>query len=140
MPNSPVLIVEDDQDDCAILIEAIREIGVSNELRCFNNGQQALSYLKATHEKTFLILSDVNMPLMDGLELKKEINKDDTLRRRSIPFVFLSTSSAAKEIISAYDMMAQGFFIKSGQFETLKNNLKAIFEYWRMSKHPNTVL
>jgi len=139
MPTSPIVIVDDDRDDCDFIVEALSDLGVTNKLVCFENGLQALTYLKTTNQKTFLILSDVNMPLMNGLELKKEINKDDRLRQKSIPFVFLSTSSAVKEILTAYDLMVQGFFIKSNKLDLLKNNLKIIVDYWKTSQHPNSV-
>jgi CheY-like chemotaxis protein len=134
---NPILIVEDDEDDCELIQSALNDIGVRNEQRCFKNGEEALKYLKNTTEKTFLILSDVNMPLLNGFQLKTEINKDDELRKRSIPFVFLSTSANPKEVREAYEMMVHGFFKKPTTFEGIKEVLHTVTHYWNKSQHPN---
>jgi CheY-like chemotaxis protein len=132
----PILIIEDDVDDCELIQSALEDIGVQNEQKCFKNGQEALDYLQSTSEKTFLILSDVNMPILDGLELKRKINTDDKLRMQSIPFVFLSTSNAKKDINTAYDLLAQGFFTKPNKFNALTDLLKNVTNYWGTAKHP----
>jgi CheY-like chemotaxis protein len=131
-----ILIVEDDPDDCELIQLALKDIGIENEQRCFKNGKEALDYLHSTEEKTFLILSDVNMPVLDGLELKRKINTNDKLRTQSIPFVFLSTSNAKKDINAAYDLLAQGFFTKPDKFDALINLLKSVTSYWKIAKHP----
>ena len=132
----PILIIEDDDDDCELIQSALEKIGVENEKKCFKNGQEALEYLQSTSERTFLILSDVNMPVLNGLELKRKINSSDKLRTQSIPFVFLSTSAAKKDINIAYDLLAQGFFTKPDKFDALINLLKNVTDYWETAKHP----
>ena len=134
--NHPIIIIEDDEDDCEFIQSALIEIGVKNEQKCFKNGQEALEYLRVTSEKTFLILSDINMPILNGLELKKEINSSDKLRSQSIPFVFLSSSNTKKDINAAYDLLAQGFFTKPNKFDALSNLLKNVINYWDEAKHP----
>jgi CheY-like chemotaxis protein len=139
MHKNPIVIIEDDQDDCDLLVHAFEDLGIKNELKFFQNGLEALAYLKATDDRAFLILSDVNMPLMNGMDLKKTIYKDERLRKQTIPFVFFSTSSRPKEILQAYEMMVQGYFIKSNDFENLKALLKVIIDYWKVCRHPNSV-
>jgi CheY-like chemotaxis protein len=134
--NNPILIVEDDADDCEFILSALNELGVKNEKKCFSNGKDALAYLKSSHLETFVILSDVNMPLLNGLQLKAEINQDDYLRRKSIPFVFLSTSTSKKEVEAAYDLMAQGYFKKPNSFDEIKTMLKMVTDYWDTANHP----
>ncbi|MEO7524045.1 MAG: response regulator, partial [Ferruginibacter sp.] len=71
-----ILLVDDDDDDCEIIQKGFAKNGIANEFRCFPNGLEALQFLKNTSSQIFLILSDVNMPLMNGLEFKKAINND----------------------------------------------------------------
>ena len=82
--TKPMVIVEDDMDDCEILKQTLHEIGVDNTLRCFRNGAVALDYLKKTKETPFIIISDINMPEMDGIELRKYIIEDKILGNRKI--------------------------------------------------------
>ena len=136
---NPILIVEDDADDCEFIQSALEELGVTNKQFCFKNGEEALHYLRMTKEKTFIIFSDVNMPVLNGFQLKLEINKDEQLRRQSIPFVFFSTSAAQKEVDEAYEMMVQGFFKKPSSFDEIKSLLRMITEYWDHCQHPNAI-
>jgi CheY-like chemotaxis protein len=136
--TNPIIIIEDDADDCDIIVSALKELGVENERKCFVNGKEALDYLKASHISTFVILSDVNMPILNGLELKAAINQDDILRKQSIPFIFLSTSNSKKEVTAAYDLMAQGYFKKPNSFDEIKDILKQVVDYWDRSSHPNS--
>ncbi|MCW3105809.1 MAG: response regulator receiver protein [Segetibacter sp.] len=134
--TQPILIIEDDPDDREFIQSALNDIGVKNEQKCFQNGQEALDYLQKTSQRTFLILSDVNKPIVDGFELKREINKDDKLRIQSIPFVFLSTTAQPKEVENAYELMVQGFFQKPNSFDDIKNLLVMVTNYWRTALHP----
>ena len=76
------------------------------------------------------------MPILNGLELKRRINTSDKLRKQSIPFVFLSTSTAKNDINAAYDLLAQGFFTKPNKFNDLIDLLKNVTNYWETAKHP----
>lgn len=136
--TNPIIIVEDDADDCDFIQLALDEIGIRNEKKLFPNGKAALDYLKSSKEQTFLILSDVNMPLLNGFQLKAEINQDEVLRKQSIPFVFLTTSNSKKEVEAAYDLMAQGYFQKPNSFDEIKSILKMVTEYWDNCNHPNS--
>ena len=86
--QGPILIIEDDQDDQYLLEEVFSALNIKNELKFFENGHFALEYLQTTKDKPFIILSDVNLPGMSGPDLKRSINENDRLRRKSIPFVF----------------------------------------------------
>ncbi|GEO09493.1 response regulator [Segetibacter aerophilus] len=133
----PILIIEDDLDDCELIVQALADIGIQNERKCFEDGEKALRYLQTTSEKTFLILSDLSMPLLNGLELKKQINKDEKLRTQSIPFVFLTTSNSKKDILEAYNLLAQGFFTKPNDYRSLITLLRSVTHYWDIAQHPS---
>ena len=133
------MIVEDDPDDCELIQAALNEIGVNRDLRCFTNGEEALKYLQTTTESMFLIISDINMPKMNGLEFRKKINENPELVKKSIPFVFLTTSVAEKSVQAAYEMMVQGYFKKPDTFDEMKDLLRLTVDYWINCKHPKSL-
>ena len=136
--KGPIIIVEDDLEDREIMQEIFSELSISNELKFFYEGGDVIKYLRETHDKPFLILTDVNMPGVNGLELREEIMKEDHLRRKSIPFVFLSTSDGSQIINKVYDLQVQGYFQKQTSFPEIKKQIKLIVDYWTNCKHPNS--
>lgn len=137
MTRGPVIIVEDDLDDQEIYSEAIRIIGIPNEIRFFEGAHTALNYLYTTKEQPFIILSDVNMPAMNGLEFKARIQEDDYLKNKGIPFVFISTNATKQAVVKAHTLSVQGYFQKPNNMEEIKNMLKILFDYWERCKHIN---
>lgn len=134
MPKTgPIIIIEDDLDDQELMKEVCQELRVPNILRFFNSCIAALEYLLATAEKPFLIISDINVPAMSGLEFLKSINENCRLKSKGIPFVFLSTSSDNSLIAQAYQMSAHGFFVKPPSVVELKEMVQMIIGYWKMS-------
>src|SRR5215203_4249701 len=79
MNNGPVYIVDDDEDDRAFIKEVWQELAYTNELVFFSSGEAVLSRLKTDPVVSFLILCDVNLPGIDGFELKKRLYEDGTL-------------------------------------------------------------
>jgi CheY-like chemotaxis protein len=137
MIRGPIIIVEDDKDDQEVYEESIKALGITNEIRFFNGGQPMLEYLINTEEQPFIILSDINMPGMTGLELKKYIHGDPFLRTKGIPFVFISTNASKMSVRHAHALSVQGFFEKPSNMEGVKQMLKNIFEYWALCRHIN---
>jgi CheY-like chemotaxis protein len=135
--NGPLIIVEDDPDDQEIIREVVESLGISNTLLLFTDGFEALTYLQTTTDQPFLILCDINLPKLNGLELREEINADDRLRRKSVPFVFFSTNASRDAVAKAYDLTVQGFFVKSHTLQELRDILSLIINYWSHCKHPN---
>lgn len=133
----PIILIEDDEDDLEIIDEIIKKLGIPNELKFFTDGKQALEFLRTTTVQPFLILSDVNMPLMSGFELRKIINDDEELRSKSVPFVFLTTSADPAAIREAYKMNVQGFFVKGSNLDGISRIMKMLYEYWQECRHPN---
>ena len=137
MTKGPIIIVDDDKDDQEVYAEAIHTIGIPNELRFFDGGQQALDYLNITEEQPFIILSDINMPGMTGLQLKKEIQDDPYLANKGIPFVFVSTNASKTSVQHAHALSVQGYFEKPNNMEAMKDMLRTLFAYWELCKHIN---
>lgn len=136
--SGPIILIEDDTDDQEMIGKAIKEAGVNNEVIYLNNGAEALQFLAATTIQPFVILCDVNMPKLNGIELKMRIDQNTELRRKSIPFIFFTTSANNMAVTLAYTKMTiQGFFEKSGNYKDLVHTLKIIIDYWSECKHPN---
>ena len=137
--KGPIIFVDDDADDEFIYEEICRKIGLINQLRFFRRGEAALAYLRETAEKPFIIFCDINMPEMDGLRLRKTINEEEYLRKKSIPFVFFSTAATKAQVRTAYDLTVQGFFIKEQSFGDTEETFRMILKYWEKCRHPNQV-
>jgi CheY-like chemotaxis protein len=133
----PVIIIEDDVDDREMLEEVFQELGYKNKLLFFHDGELALEYLNKSDELPFLILSDVNLPKLDGFALRNKIKTDEKLQLKCIPYLFFSTASSQKAIIDAYSLSVQGFFIKQNSMEELKKTIFVIMEYWLRCSSPN---
>lgn len=138
MIPGPVIIIEDDQDDQDIIEEVLKELDIPNKTVFFTKCTDALAYLKTSDNQPFLIICDVNLPGLSGLEFKRQIDADKELQRKSIPFVFYTTSANKKYIDEAYiEMTVQGYFQKANSYVETKNNIRTILEYWKICKHPN---
>jgi CheY-like chemotaxis protein len=134
--NGPIIIIEDDSDDQELLTEIFTELQIPNLLKFFSSCLQAFDYLLTTIEKPFLIISDINLPVMTGLEFYKKITSTESLRMKSIPFIFLTTSSDRNIITQAYEMFVQGFFVKPTNIKDLKDMIRMIVDYWKICRHP----
>jgi len=138
LKNGPIIVIEDDADDQELLNEIFRELQVPNLVRFFNSCVSALDYLLTTIEKPFLILSDINLPAMTGLELCRQITENKSLKIKTIPFVFLTTTNDQRVIAQAYQMFVQGFFVKPATIRELKEMMRMIIDYWKICRNPVT--
>lgn len=137
MKSGPIILVEDDLDDQELISDALKLLKVPNEIITFDNGQQALEFLKNTDKQPFMIISDVNLPVKNGLQLKNDIESSEYLKSKAIPFIFLSTSAEASAVEEAYHLCVQGFFVKEISYEAIQQQLKLMIDYWKNCKHPN---
>lgn len=134
--ESVILYIDDDPDDHDLIQLAFAELGVPNEVVCLHNGEDAFRYLQAG-EPPFLILCDYKLPGMDGIELRRKIEDHEELRKKAIPFIFLSTTVSRTMVQEVYTLNVQGLFEKGNLFESVKKLLKLIYDYWQTCKHPN---
>jgi CheY-like chemotaxis protein len=137
MNSGPIFIVDDDTDDRELLEDAWKELEFENQLKFFENAEDVLAYLKNETVVPFLIISEFNLPKMNGFELKRKLMEEDVTNFKSIPFVFLSTSVSQPQLEQAYELCTNGFFIKEATFEGLKQQLIDIVRYWLKSKVPS---
>ena len=134
--NGPIIIVDDDDDDHYILKRVCEKLGVTTPINFFSDGRRVLEYLRSTTESPFIILCDVNMPVMNGLELKRQLDLDEFIRKKGIPFIFFSTSAMSSIVREAFSMSVQGFFLKAQSLDELEKTLSTIFNYWEKCEHP----
>jgi len=131
-----VLIIEDDADDKKMLEEVFEKLGYINKLLFFSDGQEALDFLNSSDIIPFIILSDINMPKLDGFALRDKINMDAKLQMKCIPYLFFSTASSQKAVVDAYSLSVQGFFIKQSSMVELEKTITVIMEYWKRCVAP----
>lgn len=135
--NGPVVIIEDDLDDQDFLTEVFQRLNYPNRILFFSDGEEALQHIKASDTPPFLILSDINMPKLDGFALREKLKTDERLSNKCIPYLFFSTASNQKSVIQAYSQSVQGFFVKDNSISGLEETIRAIMEYWRRCAAPN---
>jgi|SRR5687767_11765033 CheY-like chemotaxis protein len=135
--NGPVIIIEDDVDDRDFLTEIFTKLNYQNKILFFFDGQAALDHITVTDDLPFLILSDINMPKLNGFALREKLKTDSKLSNKCIPYLFFSTAGDQKAVIDAYSQSVQGFFVKQNSMAELEKTISAIMEYWRRCAAPN---
>jgi CheY-like chemotaxis protein len=134
--DNPIIIIDDDTDDLEIFQEGFKQLGIPNEILTFTDGHKFYDYITTTDKKSFFILCDINMQLLNGFELKKQIFDNEELRLKCTPFLMMSTSGASKSVLAAYSLNVQGYFIKPGSISELKDLFDVIVNYWSISQRP----
>lgn len=133
--SKPILLVEDDQVDAMTVKRALKEINVTNQLDMTGNGEEALAFLaNPENEKPGIILLDLNMPKMNGIEFLEIIKKDDILKK--IPVVVLTTSKEDQDKVDSFELGVSGYMIKPVDYRQFVEVVKAIDLYWTLSELP----
>jgi CheY-like chemotaxis protein len=135
--KGPVIVIEDDADDRLVLKEIFQKLAYPNQILFFPDGQAALDFLNSTDITPFLILSDINLPKLDGFALRSKIRMDAQLQIKCIPYLFFSTSSSQRSVIDAYSLSVQGFFVKENTMAEMEKTIFVIMEYWNRCVSPN---
>ncbi|HYC84338.1 MAG TPA: response regulator, partial [Chryseosolibacter sp.] len=112
-----IILVDDDNYERELLESALKKRGWDARVEYFDNAEDALDHLKRNDEEIFLIISDMNMPKMNGMDFKMAIDNDLKLREKSIPFIFATSTSVRSEITQAFDYRVQGYFQKPTRTE-----------------------
>jgi CheY-like chemotaxis protein len=133
MGIAPIIIIDDDKDDCELIMYAFTALKVKNEIIVFTNAVKAFEYIVNITVQPFFILCDINMPLLNGLELREKINENEKTRFMEIPFLLWSTSGRQGLNNIAYSLNIQGFFKKPDTLEKLIEIIAAITNYWEHS-------
>ena len=135
--SGPIIVIEDDADDQLILQDVFKELQIENRVIYFTDGFLALAYLTEAIDQPFLILSDINMPRLNGLALREKIHNNEQLRLKCIPYLFFTTSAEQKMVVDAYSKSVQGFFVKPANYSHLLHIIGTIIDYWKECQSPN---
>jgi CheY-like chemotaxis protein len=137
MQNSkPILLIEDDEVDVMTVKRALQDLKVTNQLVSIGDGEDAIEYLRTeSATKPCIILLDLNMPKMDGGEFLKIVKANKALKK--IPVVILTTSNSERDVIESFERGAAGYMVKSVDYEKFVETIKAIDQYWTLSKLPS---
>jgi CheY-like chemotaxis protein len=131
-----VMLVEDNVDHAELVIRTLEEHRIANKVRHFLDGQSALDYLfhrgefsdPATSVRPHVILLDLRLPRVDGIDVLKAIKEDEHLK--TIPVVVLTTSEAEKDVAKAYYNHANSYLVKPVGFDEFKRLMDDLGFYW----------
>ncbi|MCF0073008.1 response regulator [Dyadobacter sp. CY261] len=128
--NGPIILVDDDEDDVFLIKTALEELSISNEVRVFRHGLDALHYFQQLPANPFVVISDLNMPVMNGLELLDALTQQKLLPS-GFPFVFLTTSDVSaipKQVLTEGRF---SFFTKGYSYEQILETMSMVIERGR---------
>ena len=134
--SQTILLVEDNPDDEALTLRALRESRLASELAVSHNGADALDYLFARgrhagrdpDEMPALVLLDLKLPKIDGIEVLRRLRAD--ARTRRVPVVVLTSSTEEQDLSSSYDLGANSYITKPVDFEQLRAAVRQLGLYW----------
>lgn len=132
----PILLVDDDGDDAAMVERALNDLKVTNPFVHTANGEKALGYLMSEgNEKPCLIILDLNMPKMNGIEFLKIAKADNSLK--TIPIVILTVSKNEKDIFKCFELGVAGYVVKPINEQDLLEAIRTIDAYWTLNELPH---
>jgi CheY-like chemotaxis protein len=133
MSEIHILLVEDNEGDIVLTLEALKEAKLKNTISVVRNGEEALDFVYRRGrfpdvEIPQLILLDINLPKIDGKEVLFKIKSDSDLKK--IPVVILTTSSSEKDILDAYNNYANCYITKPVDLDKFINVIHTIEDFW----------
>ncbi len=134
-----ILLVEDDDIDVMGLKRAFRKLDINNPILCARDGVEALAMLRgeegfAAVERPYIVLLDINMPRMNGIEFLRQLRADEQLRD-SIVFV-VTTSRAEEDKAKAYALNVAGYIVKANQLDGFLGWVAMLRDYWTVVELP----
>ncbi len=134
--KKPILLVEDDQVDAMTVNRALKDIKITNKLIRTENGEEALEFLRnESNLKPCIILLDLNMPRMNGIEFLKAAKNDANLKM--IPVIVLTTSHEEWDRIQSFNLGAAGYMVKPVDYKQFVEVVRVIDLYWTLSELPD---
>jgi two-component system, response regulator len=142
MKNKPILLVEDNDDDVQLTQRALAKNNIVNELVVMHDGLEAITYLEQavaapgdrTHRLPALILLDLKLPKLDGLEVLKRLRAHPLLKRQLV--VMLTSSKEEQDILCSYDLGANSYIHKPVDFGQFVHAVNQLHLYWMVLNEP----
>lgn len=130
-----IVVVEDSEEDFAAFQRALRRSGVSTEVVRFTDGEAFLGALReeSPSRPPSLIVLDLNLPALGGVEVLREMRGDPRLRQ--IPVVILTTSADPRDVQRCYDLGVGGYILKEGEFVDFSAKIERLAHYWLEDVH-----
>ena len=136
-----ILMVEDDNNDVDMTMTALEEYNLANEVVVTRDGEEALDYLFCrgrykgrTNENPAVLLLDLKLPKIDGLEVLRQVKSDDTLKM--IPVVVLTSSHEEKDMVASYQLGVNAYVVKPVDFHEFVNAIKELGVFWAVINVP----
>ena len=136
-----ILIVEDDPKDVELTLTALEEYNLANEVVVTRDGEEALDYLYSrgnfqtrTGENPAVLLLDLKLPKVDGLEVLQQMKSDEKLRM--IPVVVLTSSREEKDMVASYKLGVNAYVVKPVDFHEFVNAIKELGIFWALINEP----
>ena len=145
MTHGTILLVEDNPDDQALTIRALKKNNIANEVVIVDDGAQALEYLFGTgqyagrdsNDRPALVLLDLKLPKVDGLSVLAQIRADD--RTRTIPVVALTSSAEENDLLKSYELGVNSYVRKPVDFAAFVEATRQLGVYWLiLNEQPRT--
>ena len=139
-----ILLVEDNKDDEELTLHALKKYNVTNKVQVVRDGAEALEFIFCTgryadrhiSDRPKVILLDIKQPLVDGLEVLKQV-KDDP-RTKTIPVVMLTSSREERDLVDSYRMGVNSYIVKPVNFDQFTEAARALGMYWLLLNKPST--
>jgi CheY-like chemotaxis protein len=133
--RKPILLVEDDVVDAMTVERALRDLSIANRLEIVDDGEAALDFLNdPKNQKPCIILLDLNMPRMNGIEFLEIVKRDKSLK--GIPVVILTTSKEERDKALSFDLGVVGYIVKPADYMQFIEAVRTIDLYWTLSEIP----
>ena len=137
-----ILLADDSQDDIDLTLHALRAENLSNHVFVVRDGEEALEFLlctgtyagRAFDHPPKLVLLDLKMPKVDGMQVLKQIKGD--ARTRSIPVVLMTSSREERDMVSGYDLGVNSYLQKPVDFDEFRKMVKLLGLYWLVTNRP----
>jgi DNA-binding response OmpR family regulator len=138
-----ILIVEDNPNDLELAMHAFERHKFSNKIEVARDGQEALDYLLGTHGRAAgappkVILLDLKLPKVDGLEVLREIRSHENLKH--LPVVILTSSREERDIVESYDLGVNSYIVKPVNFDKFVETVQTLGLYWLLLNEPPAVV
>lgn len=132
--NRSILLVEDNPDDEKLVIRSLRRSKIANEINIARNGEEALNILFGDAPLPAVVLLDIKLPKIDGLEVLRRLRASD--RTRLLPIVVLTSSSEERDIIDSYHLGANSYVRKPVEFDKFTEAVQQLGLYWMVVNEP----
>lgn len=132
--NGYVLLVEDNRDDETLILMSLRKHNIANRVEVRHDGAEALDFLEKAESLPILMLLDINLPKVDGIEVLRRLRANE--RTRTTPVVILTSSRQDKDIIASYDFGCNSYVQKPVEFGEFSEAVRTLGIYWLLLNQP----